>query len=216
MTPARPACAEPRYNSPFGLDLPTEQSPRRPIVTADEYEALLAVAPQVHQLFRLALVVVHETGHRSRAVRLLRWADLDLDSQEIRWRAQNDKIGYEHETYLTMDAVTALRESRRAGGVLSEWVFPSTKSPGQPVSRYVFAEWWQRGAARAKLPAMTGRGWHSLRRQFATELKHVPLKDLAQLGGWKSAQTILTCYQQADQATMRQALATRQRLEARA
>jgi integrase len=174
------------------------------------------VAPQVHQLFRLALVVVHETGHRSRAVRLLRWADLDLARQEVRWRAENDKIGYEHETYLTADAVTALRESRRAGGVLSEWVFPSAASPGQPVSRYVFSEWWQRGAELATLAGVTGRGWHSLRRQFATKLKHVPLKDLAELGGWKNAQTILTCYQQADKATMQQALATRQRLEARA
>jgi integrase len=183
-------------------------------VTAAEYEALLAVAPQVHQLFRLALVVVHETGHRSRAVRLLRWADLDLDGQEVRWRAENDKIGYQHETCLTADAVTALRESRRAGGVLSEWVFPGAGDPSQPVSRYVFSEWWQRGAELAKLAAVTGRGWHSLRRQFATELKHVPLKDLAELGGWKNAQTILTCYQQADKATMRQALATRQRLEA--
>jgi integrase len=80
----------------------------------------------------------------------------------------------------------------------------------------VFSEWWQRGADLATLAAVTGRGWHSLRRQFATELKHVPLKDLAELGGWKCAQTILTCYQQADQATMRQALATRHRLEARA
>jgi hypothetical protein len=42
-------------------------------------------------------------------------------------------------------------------------------------------------------------------------LKHAPLKDLCELGGWKNAQTILKSYQQADHATMRQALATRQR-----
>jgi hypothetical protein len=42
-------------------------------------------------------------------------------------------------------------------------------------------------------------------------LKHPPLKDLCELGGWKNAQTILKSYQQADHATMRQALATRQR-----
>jgi hypothetical protein len=58
------------------------------------------------------------------------------------------------------------------------------------------------------------RGYHSLRRQFATELKHAPLKDLCALGGWKSPQTVLICYQKADSVSMQQALATRRRLEA--
>jgi len=65
----------------------------------------------------------------------------------------------------------------------------------------------------AKLPPERGRGWHSLRRKFATELKHAPLKDLCALGGWKDAQTILKCYQQADPVTMRRALETRQPLD---
>jgi integrase len=134
----------------------------------------------------------------------------------VHWRAENDKIRYEHDTWLTAEAVTALRESRRAGGVLSEWVFPSSRDPRDPVSRHVFVDWWRRGVELAELPPVPGRGWHSLRRQFATELKHVPLKDLAALGGWKDAGTILTCYQQADTATMQKALAMRQRLEARA
>jgi hypothetical protein len=56
-------------NPLVGVKPPAEASPRRPIATASEYEALLAVAPQVDQLFRLALVVVHETGHRGHAVR---------------------------------------------------------------------------------------------------------------------------------------------------
>jgi hypothetical protein len=45
-------------------------------------------------------------------------------------------------------------------------------------------------------------------------LKLVPLKDLCALGGWKSPETVLTCYQQADAVTMQQALESRQRLEA--
>lgn len=47
-------------------------------------------------------------------------------------------------------------------------------------------------------------------------MKYAPLKDLCALGGWKSPQTVLTCYQQADAASMQQALAARHRLEARA
>jgi hypothetical protein len=48
-----------------------------------------------------------------------------------------------------------------------------------------------------------------LRRRFATELRDTPLTDLAQLGGWKSIQIILTCDQQPDEATMREALKRR-------
>ena len=51
-----------------------------------------------------------------------------------------------------------------------------------------------------------------MRRKFATELKFTPLRDLAHLGGWRTAQTILKCYQQPDNTTLRAALATRGRL----
>jgi hypothetical protein len=57
-----------------------------------------------------------------------------------------------------------------------------------------------------------GLGWHALRRKFASELKDVPLRDLCELGGWKDPQTILKCYQQPDERTMRAALANRRPL----
>jgi len=53
----------------------------------------------------------------------------------------------------------------------------------------------------------------SLRRKFATELKDEPLKDLCQLGGWKDPQTVLKCYQKADERRMRDALSYRQVLK---
>ena len=62
---------------------------------------------------------------------------------------------------------------------------------------------------RAKLAAGQRLGWHGLRRKFATELKDTPLKDLCALGGWKDHNTVLKCYQHADEATMREALAKR-------
>ena len=93
-------------------------------------------------------------------------------------------------------------------------LFPAPSNPAKPISRHLVRNWWQRGQALAKLPTELGRGWHSLRRQFPTEMKSAPLKDLCALGGWKSPQTLLMCYQRADSATMQQALAARRRLEA--
>ena len=71
------------------------------------------------------------------------------------------------------------------------------------------------GAATRRAPGTVERlGWHSLRRKFATELKHTPLKDLCYMGGWKNPQTLLTRYQRPDEGTMQAALAARTRFRA--
>ena len=64
--------------------------------------------------------------------------------------------------------------------------------------------------ARAGLEPKRGR-WHSLRRKFASDLINQPLKVLCELGGWKTAQTVLQCYQRADQDRLRKALEDRRR-----
>ncbi len=91
---------------------------------------------------------------------------------------------------------------------------PAPGNPTEPCSRHLFRDWWERAEALAELRPERGRGWHSLRRKFATEMKHTPLKDLCYLGGWKDPQTVLECYQQPDEVTMREALANRRPLDA--
>jgi integrase len=56
---------------------PKEQAPKRPVLRHEEYEALRAVAPDVHPLFTLVLLLAHETGHRIGAIRSLKWSDVD-------------------------------------------------------------------------------------------------------------------------------------------
>jgi len=51
-----------------------------------------------------------------------------------------------------------------------------------------------------------------MRRKFADEHKEVPLKDLARLGGCRTEQIILTCYQTSDLSPMRRAQQRRQPL----
>lgn len=190
-------------------------TPRRPVLTTEQYESLVDVADQVGPAFKLALLLAYETGHRLGAIRHLRWSDVDVDRQVIRWRVQHDKIGLEHTTPMSQaarDALVAARQQEPAIG--DRWLFPAPKNPEEAVSPYLMETWWNRAERLAKLPPERGRGWHSCRRTFATELKTVPLKDLCALGGWKNPQTILQCYQRADPVTMRQALAARKRLEA--
>ena len=161
------------------------------------------------------LVLANETGHRISALAQLRWSDVDLTRQRILWRGEHDKIGFEHETPLTAEAVAALEKTRAQEMKIGDaWVFPAPTDPTKHCSRHLFRDWWQSAEKLAGLSHVRGRGYHSLWRKFATEMKNTPLKDLCHLGGWKDSNTILKCYQQADEKTMRNALSHRKRLTA--
>lgn len=90
---------------------PKVESPRRPLVSEEQYQKFREVAPQVDPNLELALVLAHETGHRIGAVRQLRWTDIDLKTKRIRWRAETDKIRKEHVTPLS-DVRVGLFSSR--------------------------------------------------------------------------------------------------------
>jgi integrase len=117
-------------------------------------------------------------------------------------------------TPLTPAAKEALSRARKVQGIGDSWVFPAPENPSLPVSRQLVRDWWERGENLAEIHHEPGLGWHSLRRKFATELKHTPLKDLCYLGGWKEPQTVLKCYQRPDESTMREALEGRKPLKA--
>ena len=110
------------------------------------------------------------------------------------------------------DAVIAPLHRRYAPGGTpwrDDWCFfPRAPAREQEEARR------RRAAEIVGLPKGERLGWHSLRRKFATELKHTALKDLCYMGGWKNPQTLLTCYQQPDEGTMRAALAARTRFRA--
>jgi integrase len=198
-----------------GLPIPTDESPRRVVIMSEEYQKLRKVAPKVHPDFECLLVIAHETGHRLSAIRQLRWSDVNTERRTVRWQAVSDKIGFEHSTPLTDAAIAVLvAQRRRAQAIGDAWVFPSDENPSEPRPRITFGKWWYQAEKLAELGRLKGRGYHSLRRQFATEMKDTPLKDLAYLGGWKDPGTLLTCYQQPDEGTQRRALEGRRQLKA--
>lgn len=138
------------------------------------------------------------------------WSDIDLEQKVIRWRAETEKTGYAHVTPMTAEAEAALRVARSRGpGIGDAPVLPAPEDQSEPISRHLVRDWWRKAERRAKLPRKRGRGWHSLRRKFASDLKHVPLKTLTELGGWKTHQTVLMCYQHVDEGEMREALEMR-------
>ena len=193
-----------------GLRTPTEKNPIRVLLAQAEYEALLGVSAEMDWRFRVALVLAHETGHRIGAIRHLRWSDIEMEIRTVRWRGEHDKSGYEHRTPLTGEALSVLEEARRRNsGPGDPPVLPASRDPSTCVSRWLVREWWQEAETRAGLEPKRGRGWHSLRRKFASDLMNQPLKVLCELGGWKTARTVLQCYQTADEEQLRRALEDR-------
>ena len=195
-----------------GLKAPKEKNPTRVLLTQAEYEALLEVSASMDWRFRVALVITHETGHRIGAIRQLRWSDIDLEARVIRWRGEHEKTGYEHRTPLTAEALSVLEGARRHNlGIGDTPVLPAPKNLSRCVSRSLARDWWEKAQELAGLERKRGRGWHSLRRKFASDLMDQPLKVLCELGGWKTAQTVLQCYQRADEGQLRKALDDRRR-----
>ena len=190
-----------------GLKKPVQKNPRRVLVTELEYEALLGVSLEVNWRFHVALVLAHETGHRIGAIRQLRWSDIDFEGRAIWWRAEHEKTGYGHVTPATAEAIAVLEEARKRNrGIGDAPVLPHTKDPSKCITHSNAARWWRKACRLAGLEPKRGRGWHSLRRKFASDLMDQPLKVLCELGGWKTAQTVLQCYQRADQTRLRKAL----------
>ena len=196
-----------------GLKAPKEKNPVRVVLAEEEYQVLLKVSCQIDWRFRVALVVAHETGHRIGAIRQIRWSDIDMEGGVVRWRAEHDKSGYEHRTPVTAEAIAALEEARKRNpGIGDTPLLPAARNPSACVGSALARVWWKNAQNLAGLDPKPGRGWHSLRRKFASDLMDQPLKVLCELGGWKTAQTVLQCYQRPDEGQLRKALERRRRI----
>ncbi len=197
-------------------DWPRERNPERPTLTDEQYTRMLEAAAAIDGRAHAAMVLAHETGHRIGSIRCLRWDDVALDGGWVRWREETDKVDWEHRTPLSAEALALLQSlAGRDGGPSSEWVFPSPKDPGRPCSRNIMRDWWDAAQKAAGLGGVPRLGWHALRRKFANDLRHVPLKDLASLGGWRDTQTLLKCYLKEDERAMVEAIQSRRSPHAR-
>jgi len=202
--------------------IPTEKNPRRPIATADRYDAIRAVSDEHMMELRWTgsrknkgrsyiselLDIVAGTGRRISAVCALRFDDLRLERTAeaphgaIRWPADTDKMGYESVVPISAGVRTAVdRILAERPTIGSAPVFPSPTDLSKPIDRYIATKWLREVETMAGLDPLPGGAWHPYRRKWATERKHLPAADVAAAGGWKCVDT-LKLYQQVDAGTM--------------
>jgi integrase len=187
--------------------IPSERDPRRPTVEDATVAGLLAVADQVHPYLGTLIVLARTTGRRLSAILGLHWGDIDIGSGTIRWRPENDKLRKTWVVPAPRAALEALSRFRAVHpGVGQVRVFPHPRQkrhPGKPVDRHLAAYWLKQAYELSGLPKPEGSLWHAFRRLWATERKHLPVKDVAAAGGWNDVTTLLKCYQQPDEQTLR-------------
>lgn len=202
-----------------GLALPVEKNPRRPVYDSARFDKLMAVADRVEMRLglgkearwershlRTLLRLAHDTGRRISSILALRWSDWHPELGKhgnLRWRAEEDKVGKEWFAPVTPEVRDELERLRRERpGVGDALLFPAPNHTTQPVAVRVASDWLAQAEKRADVSPLPGGVWHPFRRRWATVRKHMSPKDVAAVGGWVDTATLQKCYQVADEETM--------------
>jgi integrase len=125
--------------------MPREKSPARPGMAEDLRQGLIAHSPNWQ--FELALVLGRETLRRNHSIRNLRWSDINLEDEAVRWRDEFDKSGNERVTPLFEESIRALKNAP-SRGIGEAPVFPSATRPDKATSRHTFQTWLRRAKKR--------------------------------------------------------------------
>lgn len=199
--------------NPFkGLPFPVELNPVRKMFTEEQYADLIEQARAINPQYELLLSVCYYTGHRIGSVRHLRWSNIDFETNGITWVAEHDKMGRGHETPLKAELKEMLQQAHQQQAAAGDaWVFPSPEAPDRPVSANLARDWMERGLRKIGVGVGQRYGYHSVRREFATNLDRdgVSLAQICALGGWQDPTTVMKCYMRPNQAAMRAALENR-------
>lgn len=203
--------------------LPTvpDDEKKRPVVSYDRFEKILAVADSVdaQRLFGALMMLVEGLGWRISAICQLRACDADLRATpatphgRIHRRAETDKMGKDRWIPMSPTVREAIDRVQTVNPAIGEWpLFPAPRATVE-IPQGEIPKAWTRHYARAlleraetaaKLPKVDGGDFHPYRRKWATERKHLPDVDVARAGGWseKDPRALKTSYQQVDDATL--------------
>ena len=220
------ACGEklldvnPLSTKPLLKAMHSDHKPRRVVATPERYEKLKTVAGKLPPAFGVLLDLAWAAGHRVSAMlgsrdgefAGLRWRDVSFKQTEeypfgsIVWYRDVKADHKKHEHTLPMNqqaSATLLRWQKQMGGVGAAFVFSDPRDRTKPLSYYDVKRWLKRAETKAGLEHERQGGWHALRRGWATARKHLPLKDVMEVGGWTDTATLAEVYQQPDAKTTR-------------
>ena len=131
--------------------------PRQSALDDDQLRAWGAAVIKLSAVKRMFWIMALLTGARELSMRLLKWTDLCLDNNMIRFRNKRNGYYAVPMSDLLCTLLTRYRDSESTPA--SPWVFPSPRIDGQPLGKVKEKE--ETGQPRIKSP-------HSLRHTFKT------------------------------------------------
>ncbi len=141
----------------------------------------------------------------------------------IDWRADHDKEGFAW-LGIPIDGTTreaierALQKRQKLGRVGNGPLFASPTDPDKGITPDRAVRWFRKAEALQAddiptlEPMPATRVFHGYRAKWATETKHLPGKDRAEVGGRKSEETIRRIYDKVDRQTMLRVVTERGKL----
>ena len=206
---------------------PKEKNKRKPVASHERYARTQEHTDAVDPTGRLRciLALARFTGRRESAICGLGTTDVLRDqaavTQELagagmderigghmphgalRWNAATDKEGFLFIAPLSREARAEidryLAKSPRVGDVP---LFPGSQNEMKAVRRDVASRWLLKAEKMAELPKLHGGVYHPYRRLWASERKALPSVDVAECGGWKDIDTMMSSYVTSDAATV--------------
>lgn len=154
-----------------------KRPPQIPEYTAEEFAALCGALPLDQAATWRAggvLRLCGLQGGRPRAVLHLRWEDVDLATDRLRWRPEWDKLGRD-ETSPLRPAARAVLEALTRWRTESPWLFPRAQRRGREETYHLtsFIRAVHEAERRAGVRRVRHRAGHSLRRKAFNDVLHI-------------------------------------------
>jgi integrase len=214
-------------NPLIGLKIPRQLNPKQPVSSHERYTRTQDHTDKADPTGRLRcmLALARYTGRRVNAICNLSASDVlrspdavtralaatgrdlrlanSMPDGAIRWRAENDKMGFDEITALSAPARAALDAYLSANPRVGEApLFPADKDDSRSVTMNHAVRLLSRAEAAAELPKQAWGVWHPYRRLWASERKDLPDADVAAAGGWRDTRALKRHYQHSDPATL--------------
>jgi len=192
-----------------------EKNPHRPVTSKTRYRETRHIARRLAAeaadnqerltwiRLELAVFVAYHTARRRSAIAGLRWEDFNMAASKIVWRKEHDKKKVEWTTPVPPSFMRGIRLfQQRLGAPRKGVVFPCDTDQTKSVEPDRLSKWLKKAEEQGGLAKLKGGLWHPYRRRWASDRLHLPLKAVADAGGWKDVMTLVKCYQQTDDATL--------------
>lgn len=197
----------------LGKKMPKNTTPKQPVATWDRFETIRPFCEDTggQGLFGGFMDIMVALGWRLSGVRQIQLAHIDRRPapnaphgrilRDPEFDKKKKGIWLPISAWLAPRLDDLLERRTKVDAKASPWLFPQVEDPTEPWPRQYAQARLAVAERAAGLAPLDGGQFHPWRRMWATQRKHLPLKDVAFAGCWDE-RTLLQFYQKTDDETV--------------